>query len=280
MNPGSIDNWFALPPPRAASYLPAPYGARRDVTDRFARLSPGMVYLPAVRSYHDMAVAADARAADFGHDNLAWSRTPPLRGRGRVVSAAIGGALLGAALTALLGVIPADRWAGFGHVVRGSLPAEHAAPASVVAAVPEAAPAPVSAPAPAPAPAPVSALPPAPVDRSDASFRPARAADGRSLRRPGTAGTRSREHGVVRPVAARAAPPHVPAKPQAAVSAIPPVSATPDPCGADWPCGEALRSLQVELKRWETRKPLPASGEGNAVELSVRLTDHLRVTEW
>ncbi|WP_279613379.1 hypothetical protein [Burkholderia sp. BCC0405] len=41
-----------------------------------------------------------------------------------------------------------------------------------------------------------------------------------------------------------------------------------------------MRSLQVELKRWEAHQLLPASGDGNAVAASVRLTDHLRVTEW
>lgn len=293
MNPEPIENWFALPPPRAASYLPAPYGARHGVTDRFARSSPGAVYLSNRRS----AVVADVCAADYGHDNLAWSSKPPPRGRGRLVSGAIGGALLGAALMALLGAMIGDRGAELGRASRGSLATGNPASASVVAVARETLPAPVldAMPAPAPPPAPVPdtmpALAPPParmMSQADVSSHPVRGAHEHAvpalrptpLRRPDRGSVRAREPAVARPVTAQDASRRVPTKPRPAGPADASVSGAPDRCGADWPCGDALRALQVELKHWEARKPLPAAVESKAAETSVRLTDHQRVTEW
>ncbi|WP_412525107.1 hypothetical protein [Burkholderia lata] len=311
MNPGPIENWFALPPPRAASYLPAPYGVRHGVTDCFARSLPGEVYL----SNRRLAVAADACAADYGHDNLAWSSKPPPRGRGRLVSAAIGGAVFGAALMALLGAVMADRGAELGHAARGGPAAGSRASESVVAVAPETAPAPPPAPvsdamsALAPPPAPVSdampalAPPPAPasdtmpalapprapmVSQADVSSHPVRGANEHAVpalrptphRRPDRGSVRTREPEVVRPVSAQGASRRVPTKPRPAGPADLSVSGAPDRCGADWPCGDALRALQVELKHWEARQQLPAAVESHTAEAPVRLTDHRRVTEW
>ncbi|MDN7430409.1 hypothetical protein [Burkholderia sp. AU45388] len=302
MNPGSIDNWFALPPPRAASYLPAPYGVRRGVPGQFAHLSPGGVYLPAPRSRRGVAVAAAAGAADFGHDNLAWSRTPPPRGRGRVMLAAIGGALLGTALTVLFGGMLADRWAEFGRMARGRLPEGSAGSASIVAAAAESAatlrPASASDPASASslasafpaasAPASISmpsagqsGMPPDPPRRKGAHAVPA-------LRLPpprtsDMAGMSVRERQRMRPVPVRTVLPSMPAK----LRSTAPVdtsdttsSGAPAPCGADWPCGDALRSLQAELKQWEAARQSSAPADSRAEQMPVRLTDHPRVTEW
>ncbi|WP_124499918.1 MULTISPECIES: hypothetical protein [unclassified Burkholderia] len=282
MNPESIDNWFALPPPRAASYLPAPYGVRHGVTARFARSSPGTVYL----SNRCLAVAAGACAADYGHDNLAWSRKPPPRGRGRLVSAAIGGAVFGAVLMALLGAMMAGRGAEPGPLW-GSMPTGKRASASIVAATPDAIPAPP--PAPASDATPALAPPLAPVVRqADTQPHPVRGAGGPAVpaprpmppRRPDMENVHTRELEVVRPLSAKAVAHRMPAKPRPAKPADSPVSGAPDRCGADWPCGDALRALQVELKHWEARKPLPTAVESKAAETSVRLTDHRRVTEW
>ncbi len=331
MNRESIDNGFALPPPRAASYLPAPYGVRRGVMDRFAHLSPGGVYLPATRPRRGGAVAATAGAADFGHDNLAWSRTPPRRAHGRVLSGVIGGALLGAALTVLFGGALADRWAGFGHAVRESQPARSAVSGSIVAAAveeasalrPESAsgpasaltpalasasvPAPTSAPAsvppptsalasvstsvPAPtsSPASISTPPAAPTaNRSGVPLDPTRRMDTHAVpasrptpaRSSDMSGTPVREREAVRPLPVRTALPRLPAKPRPAAPPDTTVTGASDSCGADWPCGDALRSLQAELMRWDASRPLPASADSLAVEMPVRLTDHPRVTEW
>ena len=287
MNPGPIENWFALPPPRAASYLPAPYGVRHGVTDCFARSSPGAVYL----SNRRLAVAADACAADYGHDNLAWSSKPPPRGRGRLVSVAIGGAVFGAALMALLGAMMADRDAELSHAARGSLAMGNRATASVVAVAPAPPPAPVSDAMPALAPSLAPALAPPParmVSQAEVSSHPVRGANGHAvpawrptpLRRPDRGSVRAREPEEVRPVSAQGASRRVPTQPRSAGPADSSVSGAPDRCGADWPCGDALRALQVELEHWEARQPLPTAVESKAAETSVRLTDHRRVTEW
>lgn len=285
MNPESIDNWFALPPPRAASYLPAPYGVRHGVTDCFARSSPGAVYLSSRR----FVIAADVCAADFGHDNLAWSRQPLQRGRGRSrrVLAAIGGALLGAALTALLGWMMAVRGTELGDLAGGSLPAGKRASASVVAAAPEAVPVPPSTPVLDSASTLVPPTGPI-VSPADALPHPVRGASGHPvpalratpLRRPDSGRGRAREPEAGRSVSAKATLRRVPAQPRPAGPAEPSVSGAPDRCGADWPCGDALRALRVELKHREASKPIPAAVEGDAAQTSARLTDHRRVTEW
>ncbi|MCL4631375.1 hypothetical protein [Burkholderia sp.] len=278
MNPGSIENWFALPPPRAASYLPAPYGVRRGVTDRFARPSPGAVYLTNSRS----TVTAHACAADFGHDNLAWSRKPSVRGRGRLTSAAIGGTLLGVVLMALFGAMTEQR----GHVARRSPPAGNGASEVVVATAPEAA----LAPPPTPRLDSTPALPSAALVTSHAEVlpRPVSGANEHPVpalrqaprRRSTGERMRAREPWDVRPVSANATLRHAPAKPRPTGAAPPPVTRPLDRCGADWPCGNDLRALQAELKRWEARQQPPAVVEKHAMQTSVRLIDHRRVTEW
>ncbi|WP_175877726.1 hypothetical protein [Burkholderia sp. BCC0097] len=284
MNPGSIDNWFALPPPRAASYLPMPYGVRRGVPDRFKRLLAGAVYLPT-----GSVVAAEVRAADFGHDNLAWSRKPPKSGLGRAVSVAIGGVLLGAALTAVLGTMLADRGAAFGRAVPGRLLARTAPSASVAAVASAAVPVPNPMAAQTPAPPAVSTSLPTPAaSRSSASSSPARGTDAHAVppqqRTPlhpsDTARSRGREAPAARPGAVRPASPREPATHWAVKPGDSNVSDASDNCRTDWPCGNELQSLQAELKRWDARKSLPASGEGNAPEMSARLNDHRRVAEW
>jgi|GEM_PF-3077388 len=285
MNPGSIENWFALPPPRAASYLPGPYGVRHGVTDHFARSSPGAVYLSSRR----FVIAADVCAADFGHDNLAWSRRPLQRGRSRsrLVLSAIGGALLGAALMALFGGMMAVRGAELGHPARGSLPAGQRASASVVAAAREAEPVPPATPVSDSA---LALVPPSAPTASQANAlpHPVRGASGHPvsalrpapLRRPDSGSVRARKPEAARPVSAKATLRRVPAQPRPAGPADPSVSGARDRCGADWPCGDALRALQVELTHWEASKPIPAAVESHAAQTSVRLTDHRRVTEW
>lgn len=303
MNRESIENGFALPPPRPASYLPAPYGVQRSAMDRFAHLSPGGVCLPATRPRRGVAVAATAGAADFGHDNLAWSRTPPRRAHGRVLSGVIGGALLGAALTVLFGGALADRGVGFGHAVRGSQPTRSAVSGPIVAAAVEDASAlrpasasgpasaltPASASASAPAPASISTSPAAPTaNRSDVPLDPTRRMDTHAVpasrpmpaRSSDMSGTPVREREAARPIPVRTALPRVPAKPRRAAPPDTTVTGASDSCGADWPCGDALRSLQAELMRWDAPRPLPASADSRAAERSVRLTDHPRVTEW
>jgi len=280
MNPGSIENWSALPPPRAASYLPGPYGVRHGVTDRFARSSPGAVYLSSRR----FVIGADVCAADFGHDNLAWSRQPLQRGRGRSrrVLAAIGGALIGAVLTALLGGMMVVRGAELGDPAAGKR-----ASASVGAAAPEAVPVPPS--TPVLDSAPTSVPPPGPiVSPADALPHPVRGTSGHPvpalratpLRRPDSGRGRAREPEAGRSVSAKATLRRVPTQPRPAGPAEPSVSGAPDRCGADWPCGDALRALRVELKHREARKPIPAAVDGDAAQTSARLTDHRRVTEW
>lgn len=282
MSPGSIENWFALPPPRAASYLPAPYGARHGVTARFASSSPESVYLP----NHRLVVASDTCAADFGHDNLAWSRKPPPRGRARLMLAAIGGAVLGAALMALLGAMMAGRAAEQSHSARGSLPTGKRAPASVVASAAEVVPSPTQVLDSVPA----LAAPSAPAaSRAGALPQPMRGANGHAVpalrptppRRSDSASVRVREPEVVQPVSGKAAFRRAPTKPRPAAPADSSVSRAPGRCGDDWPCGDALRALQGELKQWEARKHLPAARESHvAGQTSVHLTDHRRVTEW
>ncbi|ABI88702.1 hypothetical protein CH72_1643 [Burkholderia ambifaria AMMD] len=288
MNPGSIENWFEVPPPRAASYLPGPYGVRHGVTDRFARSSSGAVYLSSRR----FVIAADVCAADFGHDNLAWSRQPLQRGRGRsrLVLSAIGGALVGAALMALLGGMMAVCGAELGHPARGGLAAGKRASASVVAAAHEAVPVPPATPVSDSA---LALVPPsAPTaSHADALPDPVRVASGHPasalqptpLRRPDRTGVRARERGTGRSISAKATLRRVPGQPPRVAPAepsVPSVSGAPDRCGADWPCGDALRALQVELKHREASKPIPAAVQSNAAQTSVRLTDHRRVTEW
>lgn len=266
MNSGPAAIWFALPPPRPASYLPPPYGMRHG---RLARLPSGAVYLSSGQASCRPAVASAARAADFGHDNPAWSRVPQPRGRGRLVLAAVGGALLGAALTVSLGVMLADRGAVFGHATQVSLPAGNSASAPVVGTAPAVAPAPA-------------------VGRSGAASDLAPAVPARAMpavpptlhRQPDTTGVRISERQAMRPASVSTARSRVPVKPRAAAQADSPALAAPDRCGGDWPCGDELRLLQSELKRREVYERLPASLESSVVGVSVRLTDHRRVTEW
>jgi hypothetical protein len=294
MSQGPVANWYALPAPRPASYLPAPYGVRRDVTARFARLSPGWVYLSAAEPTGRPDAASATRAADFGHDNLAWSGKPLPRGRRRLVSAAVGGALLGA-VAALLGVMLADRWAVFDYAPFRHLPLSHSAPAPVVAAPPEMVPAAAletaSASAPAPASAPVLASAPpvaAVADRSGEPRPRASVADTHATpplqpkptKQPGTADAPGHEREALKPASASAARSHARAQPKAARPVDPPAASAHDVCGADWLCDDELRSLQIELKRWEAQNGLPETQESRPSGTSVHLTGHSRVTEW
>ncbi|UVE64005.1 hypothetical protein L2Y90_09010 [Burkholderia pyrrocinia] len=272
MNSGPAAIWFALPPPRPASYLPPPYGMRHG---RLARLPSGAVYLSSGRSSCRPAAAPaapaapGARAADFGHDNLAWSRVPPPRGRGRFVLAMIGGALLGAALTVSLGVMLPDRGSVFGHAAQVSLPvgSSTSAPVDATAAV--------AAPAPA-------------VNRSGAASDLAPAVPVRAIptvtptlhRQPDTTGVRIGKREATRPASVSTARPRVSVKPRAAAQADWPALAAPDRCGGDWPCGDELRLLRSELKRREAHERLPVSLESSVVGMPVLLMEHRRVTEW
>ncbi|WP_141684898.1 hypothetical protein [Burkholderia stabilis] len=264
MNSEPAAIWFAMPPPRPASYLPPPYGMRHG---RLARLPSGAVYLSSGRSSCRPAAAPGARAADFGHDNLAWSRVPQPRGRGRLVLAAVSGALLGAALTVSLGVMLVDRGAVLGLADRANPPAGNPVAAPAVATMPAAVPAPV-------------------VDRLGAASGPAPAAPAildvppTLHRQPNSTRAQSREREAMRPASVSTARPRVPVKPRAAAQADSPALAASDRCGGDWPCGDELRLLQSELKRREAHDRLPASLERSVVGMPVRLTEHRRVTEW
>lgn len=265
MKAESIVSRFGPPRRLPAAYLPPPYGSRRGAVDAFAR-SPGRAAYPIERSVAWRVVEPGSakqramRAADFGHDNLAWSRPYVRRGRGRAAWAAVGGALSGATLALWLGAMPV----GFGTFSGGPVDT----PVSAIAHAPERA----SVAGPEDrgdepprrefgvATAPVESD--EPIGQRDLTERAAVVARSApdesappvvSAARSGISDVQVAERGARRTGTGRMkhAPPVLRATRDPQPALPPPAPLRQEACGDDWPCGETLRSMRIELANWE-----------------------------
>ncbi|WP_157659404.1 hypothetical protein [Burkholderia ubonensis] len=259
MHGESFMNRFAPPARPPSSYLPQPYGCGRGGVDAFARLPVLGARMPSVRYAGELSGAK--RAADFGHDNLAWSRSGTRYGRARGIWIAAGGAMFGAALVMLLGTVleVPGKEAGSGGTARAPVVA-HAperVPARTLDARAAAQPprdvAATSVEQIAPAELPRSREPAAAVVQGECAVPTARVVRGR------VPDARVAESNTTRTKHVRVA--HEPS----------------EVCDDDWPCGDTLRLMRIELANWEAERA-PVSGTGLAP--SVRAIEHTRLTDW
>lgn len=248
-----------------ASYLPPPYGSRRGAVDAFAR-SPGRAAYPIERPVAWRVVEPGSakqramRAADFGHDNLAWSRPYVRRGRGRAAWAAVGGALSGATLALWLGAMPVGSGTFSGGPVDTQVLATAHAPerASVAGSGDRGDAPPMRELSVATAPLEPDEL----IGPHDLNERPAvvtrstpddGAPPGVSIERSRISDVQVAERGTRRTgtVRIKHAPPVVRATRDPQPALPPPAPSRHEACGDDWPCGETLRSMRIELANWE-----------------------------
>ncbi|WP_241294171.1 hypothetical protein [Burkholderia stabilis] len=287
MHAESTVNGFVPPARLPVSYLPPPYGSCRGGVDATAWNSEGAVHRLrelSVRRVNERksAMRGVTCAADFGHDNLAWSGARTRSGRDRIMAATFGGGLLGAAVVALLGMVDVGRPPHIvasehapvaGHVLASAASREHAdtapARASHILLTGQIEKGLI-----------VEQTARTEEERLDEPITltkkaaPARLEwpSARSREPVGGIGTRD----VVRSVRARSSPHakrHAPPDVEAATS-------TRQEGGADdWPSGEALKSMRIELKSAEASLRLRESAERQPVNTVIHLEQHIRLTD-
>lgn len=284
MHAESIVVWFGPPARLPASYLPPPYGVCLDVIDTAVWRSKSGIRCsrePLKRWAVERTAAMQGVtcAADFGHDNLAWSRMRPLPRRARMMAATFGGALFGATVAALFGMADfspapnvttarhapvAERvFTSAGGELAGAVPTM-ASQSRVVGEIAKA----------------QATEQSAPIGKRTLGERaaltdeavPARAGPSPALRQKTVMGIGMRE--TARKIRVTL-PIHATPDEQAAFGAS--AATWQEDCADDWPCGDSLKSMRIELENWKAaQQHRPAQ---DLEDTSVRLRDHIRLTD-
>lgn len=282
----STVDWFTPPAPRPASYLPPPYGGRRGAVLAFVRSAKAEIHLAtgvSTPSSKRFGMKRRVwRAVDFGHDNLAWSRSRTRHGGGRIALTAVCSALFGAAIAVWFGTslpdavalskkaafssaLPGGQGAGVVHGDRADTLALRASGEVAVAG--------------------------AHTDSNEQHTRTGKLLASEPLRQAGVREQRESGRSVVLPDDRRprahqrkAAPGESkravarPVRPASVALAVPAPESAHE-CEGEWLCGENLQAARIELANHEAARGRQQATRGYSPGNAIHFREHTRLTD-